>query len=154
MRNPHRQTRDHDSQSNMMEVLSMRGLKYALLAASAFLLFSLPAQKAEAQISVGIGIGAEPACPYGYYGYAPYNCAPYGYYGPEWFNGGVFIGAGRWFHGPAHVYGHVNRSFDPRYGYHGAYPEHGGWHEPPDHFQSFHASHMADPHGGYHGHPR
>ena len=27
---------------------------------------------------VSINIGTEPACPYGYYGYAPYNCAPYG----------------------------------------------------------------------------
>jgi len=39
-------------------------------------------------------------CPYGYYDFAPYSCAPYGYYGPEWFSGGVFIGAGPWFHGP------------------------------------------------------
>ena len=27
---------------------------------------------------VSINIGTEPACPYGYYDYAPYNCAPYG----------------------------------------------------------------------------
>jgi len=40
-----------------------------------------------------------PYCPYGYYDYAPYSCSPYGYYGPDWFNGGVFIGAGPWFHG-------------------------------------------------------
>ena len=33
-------------------------------------------------------------CPYGYYDFAPHDCAPYGYYGPEWFSGGVFIGAG------------------------------------------------------------
>jgi len=33
--------------------------------------------KAKAQISVNIGV--EPACPYGYYDYAPYRCAPYGY---------------------------------------------------------------------------
>src|SRR5580658_7657608 len=31
---------------------------------------------------------------YGYFSYAPYTCAPYGYYGPDWFVGGVFIGAG------------------------------------------------------------
>ena len=27
----------------------------------------------------------------------PYACAPYGYYGPDWFAGGVFIGAGPWY---------------------------------------------------------
>ena len=53
-------------------------------------------------VGVGVGpvyVGPPPACPYGYYPYYPYACAPYGYYGPEWFVGGVFIGAGPWFHG-------------------------------------------------------
>lgn len=61
---------------------------------------------AQAGVSVGIGIGVGPAyvgpapiCAYGYYSYYPYACAPYGYYGPEWFSGGVFIGAGPWAHG-------------------------------------------------------
>ena len=121
----------------------MRGFKYVLLAAALFMLFAAATPKSQAQISVGIGIG-EPACPYGYYGYGSYNCAPYGYYGPEWFVGGRFIGAGRWYHGGPGFYGHVNRSFDPRYGYHGGYQEH------PDHFQSFQASHYSDPHGHYH----
>ena len=58
-----------------------------------------PAAKAPAQISVGIGLA--PVCPYGYFDYAPYDCSPYGYYGPDWFRGGVFFGAGPWFHGPA-----------------------------------------------------
>ena len=44
----------------------------------------------------------------GYFDYAPYDCAPYGYYGPDWFVGGVFIGAGPWFHGPHGCYGHVD----------------------------------------------
>jgi len=51
---------------------------------------------------VGVGpvyVGAPPVCAYGYYPYYPYACAPYGYYGPNWFVGGVFIGAGPWFHG-------------------------------------------------------
>ena len=47
---------------------------------------------APAQVSVNIGVA--PDCPYGYFDYAPYNCAPYGYYGPDWFVGGAFIGAG------------------------------------------------------------
>jgi len=124
----------------------MKKFVFALTAAIALLLFT-PAPKADAQISVGIGV--EPVCPYGYYGYAPYNCAPYGYYSDDWFNGGVFIGAGRWYHGGRGYYGHVNRSFDPRYGYHGSFPEHGGYHEPDDHFKSFQATHRADPRGNY-----
>ena len=61
------------------------------------------------RFSVGIGVGpvyggpvyvgGPPVCRYGYYGYYPYACAPYGYYGPEWFSGGVFIGAGPWYRG-------------------------------------------------------
>src|SRR5258708_36658176 len=69
------------------------------------------AGSAHARVSIGGGIGygpgyvapvyvaPAPVCAYGYYGYAPYACAPYGYYGPDWFAGGVFIGAGPWFHG-------------------------------------------------------
>lgn len=85
---------------------------------------------APAQISIGIG---EPSCPYGYYDYAPYNCSPYGYYGPDWFNGGVFIGAGRWYHGGHGFYGHVDNRYDPRHGYNGPYPERGV--QPFNHFQ-------------------
>ena len=42
-----------------------------------------------ASAGVAINIGVPPACPYGYFDYAPYNCAPYGYYGPAWFSGGI-----------------------------------------------------------------
>lgn len=129
----------------------MRGMKYSFLtaiAAAAFLF--VPAPKSHAQISVGVNLGPAPDCPYGYYDYAPYNCAPYGYYGPEWFHGGVFLGAGPWFHGPHGFYGHVNHAFDPHFGYHGGFPAHGGYHEPPDHFHSFHATHMRDGHGHEH----
>ena len=66
----------------------------ALIAALLSVSSSAPAQ-------ISVNIGAAPVCPYGYFDYAPYNCAPYGYYGPEWFTGGVFIGAGPWFHAPA-----------------------------------------------------
>jgi hypothetical protein len=130
----------------------MRGIKYILLVAAVFTMFGAApkSQQASAQISVGIGIGVEPSCPYGYYGYAPYRCAPYGYYGPEWFGGGRFIGAGRWNRGGPGFYGHVNRSYDPRYGYHGGYPGRGPYQEHPDHFQSFHGSHYSDPGGHYH----
>ncbi len=81
---------------------------------------------------VSINIGPAPACPYGYYDYAPYNCSPYGYYGPEWFSGGAFIGAGPWFHGRRDFYGHVDRGYDPHYGYHGPYPARGD--RPFNHF--------------------
>ena len=138
----------------------MRSLRYLGVLAVLGLGFALaPASQANAQVSVGIGVGgypyAAPVCSYGYYDYAPYACAPYGYYGPEWFNGGVFIGAGPWFHGPRGFHGYVNHAFDPRYGYHGAFPAHGAYHEPPDHFKSFQATHMRDEHGHeeeFHGH--
>src|SRR5229473_1138230 len=75
----------------------------------------LSASYAHAQrVVVGVGIGAPayygpaPVCAYGYYDYYPYACAPYGFYGPDWFAGGVFIGAGPWYHGyyGYHPYGY------------------------------------------------
>ena len=114
---------------------------------------------------IGISIGAAPICPYGYYDYSPYPCAPYGYYGPDWFTGGVFIGAGPWFHGPHGFYGHVDNRYDPHHGYAGPMPARG---EAP--FNGFHANeardgaghvgqpghsgegeHMPGVQGGYHG---
>jgi hypothetical protein len=92
---------------------------YSLFAASMLSGFS----GAPAQVSVNIGVA--PVCPYGYFDYAPYNCAPYGFYGPDWFVGGLFIGAGPWFHGPRGFYGHVDNRYDPRHGYHGPMPERG-----------------------------
>src|ERR1700722_6942536 len=93
-----------------------------LTAAAVFAAFSfaVAAPKADAQISVNIG--PAPACPYGYYDYAPYNCAPYGYYGSEWFSSSVFIGTGPWFHGPHVFHGHVDNRFDPQHGYSGPHP--------------------------------
>lgn len=74
-------------------------------------------------VTVAGGIAAgPPICPYGYYEAPPYNCAPDGYYGPEWFNGGVFIGAGPWYHGGPNFYGHVDHALDYRKGYHGPMP--------------------------------
>src|SRR5277367_5659894 len=80
----------------------MRYLKYAVLLG----LCMVVAGTAHAQVRVGVGfgvapgyVGPAPVCAYGYYGYAPYACAPYGYYGQDYFAGGVFIGAGPWFHG-------------------------------------------------------
>jgi hypothetical protein len=113
-------------------------------ALAAFLL--APSSSAHAQISVQIG--PAPACPYGYYDYAPYDCAPYGYYGPQWFRGGLFIGAGPWFHGPRGFHGYVDNHYDPHYGYRGAFP-HRGEHDRWDH------GHWAGhPHEGFHGNER
>ncbi len=103
----------------------------ALTALSAALAGALHATAAP-QIGITIG-GGPPVCPYGYYDSAPYNCAPYGYYGPDWFNGGVFLGAGPWFHGPHGFYGHVDNRFDPNHGYHGPFPDRGT--QPFNHFQ-------------------
>src|ERR1700736_6541022 len=105
------------------EGVSMRYLRYVALLA----VVMLPLAYSQAQVSVGIGVGVAPVysdsdyvdgppvCPYGYYSYYPYACAPYGFYGPQWFTGGVFIGAGPWYHwgwghggyyGRAGYYGH------------------------------------------------
>jgi hypothetical protein len=111
----------------------MRYLKYLALLAICMLPAAAPSH---AQVMVGVGVGpgyggyVAPVCDNGYYGYYPYACAPYGYYGPEWFSGGVFIGAGPWFHGPADFHGHVNNRFHPDHGYHGPMPHPGDRPEP------------------------
>jgi hypothetical protein len=110
----------------------MFGSKTLALSALAAALLSAT-YVAPAQISVGVGIGPAPICPYGYFDYAPYDCAPYGYYGPDWFVGGVFLGAGPWFHGPHGFYGHVDNRYDPHNGYHGPLPARGA--QPFSHFE-------------------
>ena len=94
----------------------MKYLRYAALLA----LLAMPLAYSQAAVvvgadvevgpvGVGIGVGpvGAPVCAYGYYPDYPYACAPYGYYGPSWFSGGVFIGAGPWYHGGwgRHYYG-------------------------------------------------
>lgn len=107
------------------------------------LLFTAAGYSSPAQVSVDIGV--EPVCPYGYYEVPPYNCAPDGYDGPEWFSGGVFIGAGPWFHGHDHFYGHVDHHYDYRKGYHGPFPARGE--HQADHRVQFHGRAMHDSHG-------
>jgi hypothetical protein len=106
------------------KTLALSALSAALLTCTAV---------APAQIGIGVNIGVPPVCPYGYFDYAPYDCAPYGYYGPDWFAGGLFIGAGPWFHGPRGFYGHVDNRYDPRHGYRGPMPGRGA--APFAHFQ-------------------
>jgi hypothetical protein len=106
----------------------LKSIGFSALAAGLLL-----AGSAQAPSQIGISVGVEPVCPYGYFDYAPYDCAPYGYYGPDWFNGGVFIGAGRWFHGPRGFYGHVDNRFDPHHGYNGPMPGRGE--QPFNHFR-------------------
>src|ERR1022692_1220741 len=108
----------------------MKKLKYLALIAVAGICLLVTAPKMEAQVSVGINIGTAPACPYGYYDTTPYGCAPYGYYGPEWFTGGVFIGAGQWFHGSDNFQGHVTNRFHPEHGDKGTAPKVGDKPEP------------------------
>jgi hypothetical protein len=80
----------------------MRYLKI-LVFVGALMLTASHANAQRVAIGVGIGgpgyVGVAPVCDYGYYNYYPYACSPYGYYGPEWFSGGIFIGAGPWFRG-------------------------------------------------------
>jgi hypothetical protein len=126
----------------------MYGFKsLALTAAAGCFLIATSSKPAEAQVSVNIGVA--PSCPYGYYDIAPYGCAPYGYYGPEWFTGGVFIGAGPWFHGPADFHGQVNNRLHPDHGYKGPAPHPGdkvetGKEHPP---ANFHGNETRDGRG-------
>jgi hypothetical protein len=106
----------------------MNRFKVLALAAVAVIGFAASTPRSQAQVSIQIGV--EPNCPYGYYDYAPYNCSPYGYYSPEWFSGGVFIGAGQWFHGPSNFNGKVNNRYDQQHGYNGAVPNRGDQADP------------------------
>jgi len=121
----------------------MHILKRMSILAIAIGFFMVAGDRASAQISVSIG--APPVCPYGYYEVPPYNCAPDGYYGPEWFVGGGFIGAGPWYHGSEHFYGHVDHRLDYRKGYHGRMPARGE--HPAEHRAQFRGKAMHDPHG-------
>jgi hypothetical protein len=89
------------------------------------LIIAMVSSMSVAPAQVAISIGAAPVCPYGYFDYEPYPCAPYGYYGPDWFTGGLFIGAGPWFHGSRGFYGHVDNRYDPHHGYAGPMPNRG-----------------------------
>lgn len=122
----------------------------SLAAVVAAIGFTAAAPQAQAAVDVGVNLGPAPVCPYGYYDYAPYACAPYGFYGPEWFLGGVFIGAGPWFHGHRDFRGHVDHHFDGRHGYHGPYPSRGEAPHPShplDRMEHFNPSHMSDGRG-------
>lgn len=86
----------------------MRGFRFLAIAAVALGCLTATVPKAQAQVSVEVGVA--PECPYGYYDVAPYDCAPSGYYGPEWFTGDVFVGVGSWFHGKTEFRGKVTLS--------------------------------------------
>ena len=140
----------------------MNRLKYFSAAAVVGFCFLTFTPKANAQVSFGVQIGSEPACPYGYYDYAPYQCAPYGYYGPEWFSNGAFIGTGPWYHGHDRFRGHVDRRYDPRFGYRGEYPnrgERGDWDRHHGTVEGFRGRDMREEHarsgdrGNYSGDP-
>ena len=119
----------------------MRFLRYFVLLGAMVVPAAFLATPANAQVGVGIGVGVgdggygygdygypAPVCSWGYYNYYPYACAPYGYYGPSWFVGGIFIGAGPWYHGYwgrggygwGHGYGY-GRGVGYRGGYGGGY---------------------------------
>ena len=114
----------------------MRGSTFLFLAAVVGLGLTAVAPRAQAQVAVEVGVA--PDCPYGYYDVPPYNCAPFGYYGPEWFSGGVFIGAGPWFHGRDDFRGHVNNHFHPEHGYKGPMPARGEKADPRKHIETAH----------------
>jgi hypothetical protein len=108
----------------------MKRLRLLAVPVFALICFAGTSTRSAAQVSINVQIGAAPVCPYGYFNYAPYQCAPFGYYGPQWFTSGVFIGAGPWFRGPVGFHGYINHDYDPRFGYHGPFPargEHADW---------------------------
>jgi hypothetical protein len=115
----------------------MKAIRHIALAAVAGICLAGAMSQARAQVD--FAIGPEPTCPYGFYDYAPYACAPSGYYGPEWFLGGLFIGAGPWFHGREPFRGRVDNHFDDHHGYSGPMPGRGDLHDP-----ALHAGRMAD----------
>ena len=119
---------------HFFKVLSMSAIVAAGLLAAG--------QRADAA-QVSVSIGPAPVCPYGYYEAPPYRCAPDGYYGPEWFSGGVFIGAGPWHRD--RFYGEVDHHYDYRHGYHGAFPERGA--QPAEHRREFHGNARHDTRG-------
>ncbi|HEV2462485.1 MAG TPA: hypothetical protein VGT04_01665 [Acidobacteriaceae bacterium] len=126
----------------------MRLLKLGSLLAIVGLLLFAGSPSSRAQVAVQIG--PAPVCPYGYYAVPPYQCAPYGYYGPEWFSGGIFIGAGPWFHGPENFHGRINNRYDIHRGYHGARPHRGeqpDWNSHRNFQKSFRGNEERDGHG-------
>jgi hypothetical protein len=137
----------------------MKALRFAFMALSAGVLCTQIAPNVQAQVSINVQVGAAPVCPYGYFNYAPYSCAPVGYYGPEWFAGGVFLGAGPWFHGPVGFHGYVDHAYDPRFGYRGPFPARGeradwgrhvGW-EKHFHRSEFREEHIQHDNGHHYG---
>jgi hypothetical protein len=113
----------------------MRYLNYGVLSAALLAVLLVSAGNASAQVAVGVrvgpvgvAVGPEPVCAYGYYPYAPYGCAPVGYWGPNYFVGGIFVGAGPWFRGWGHPYGYYVR---PGYAYHGFYGGRPGYYGRP-----------------------
>jgi hypothetical protein len=153
---------NRESPRGMKGRFTMKYLRYvALLALLAMpLAYSQAAVVVRTGVGVRIGVGVgpgyvagPPACAYGYYSDYPYACAPYGYYGPSWFSGGVFIGAGPWYHGWGHPYygrpyargfvgprGFEGRGFSGR-GYEG--------HAPAGHFVA--RGPVGGARGGFHG---
>lgn len=124
----------------------MRGFAFVLLTTLVGAGMTIAAPKAEAQDDANIG--PPPVCPYGYYPAPPYQCAPYGYYGPEWFEGGIFIGAGPWFQGPRDFHGYVDNHYGREH-YHGHLPERGerAEHDRRVDASHFHGNELRDTHG-------
>jgi hypothetical protein len=127
----------------------MRSMMSFALAAAAGIALAATPLVSQAQLTVSIG--AEPACPYGYYDYAPYSCSPSGYYGPQYFNSGVFVGVGPWFHGANDFHGTVNNRYDPQHGYKGKMPSIGDKAQTPAKAQAFKGNEERDGRGNVTG---
>ena len=84
----------------------MRGYTLLLLTAVVGIAFYATAPTTVAQVSVDIGVA--PDCPYGYYDVRSLRLRSLRLLRFGAVPGGVFIGAGPWFHGSENFQGHVN----------------------------------------------
>ena len=108
----------------------MKRLTYLAFVAIAGMLFLATPQKSQAQVSFGIQIGPEPACPMGTSTTRHISALLMATMVRNGLGEEFFLGAGPWFHGPDHFHGHVDEHFDPHHGYRGAFPhrgERGDW---------------------------
>jgi hypothetical protein len=109
------------------QITIQRSISALIIGALLSMLLPFTPAPASAQVGVGVQIGgAPPACPYGYYDYAPYACAPSGYWGPEYFYNGIFIGVGPWW-GWGYRHGWGGHRFHGYYRWHGREFGRPGW---------------------------
>ena len=79
---------------------------FALIFATLTLVLLCSAPAGSAQVSINIGVA--PECPYGYFSYPPIRLRALRLLRARLVCWRGVLGAGPWFHGPAHFSGHVD----------------------------------------------